>query len=74
VAYSRIVTLYDPTQWHELFVASSAVLPGCVCYLVGGVSLLVAWGGGLACIVADRIGGMGGAVVNAWILLVEILR
>ena len=73
MAYSRGVTLHDATQWHELFVAS-AVLPGSVCYLVGGVSLLVAWGGGLACIVADRIGGMVGAVVNAWILLVEILR
>ena len=52
----------------------AAVLPGSVYYLVGGVSLLVAWGGGLAWIVAGLIGGMVGAVVNAWILLVEILR
>ena len=130
MAYSRIVTLYDATQWHELFVASAgaaaalaglvfvavsinveriialhglperalqtillllaavvvsivglvprarhgwpsrssrlaAVLPGSVYYLVGGVSLLVAWGGGLAWIVAGFIGGMVGAVVNA---------
>ncbi len=50
------------------------MLPGSVYYLVGGVSLLAGWGGGLAWIAAGLIGGMVGAVVNAWILLVEILR
>ena len=50
------------------------VLPGCVFYLVGAVSLLTGWGGGLAWVVLGLIGGMVGAVGNAWILLVEILR
>lgn len=50
------------------------VLPGCVFYLVGAGSLLVGWGGGLAWVVLGLTGGMVGAVGNAWILLVEILR
>ena len=50
------------------------VVPGSVPYLVGAVSLLVATGGGLAWIALGIIGGMVGAVGNAWVLLVEILR
>jgi hypothetical protein len=52
----------------------AAILPGSLLYLVGGVSLLVGWGGGLAWVLAGLIGGMVGAVLNAWVLLVEILR
>ncbi len=52
----------------------AAVLPGSVYYLIGGVSLLAGWGGGLAWVTLGLIGGMVGAVVNAWILLVEIRR
>jgi hypothetical protein len=39
-----------------------------------GVSLLTRGGGGLCWLVAALIGGFVGAVVNAWILLVEIHR
>jgi modulator of FtsH protease len=52
----------------------AAVLPGSALYLVGAISLLAGSGGGLAWIAAGLIGGMVGAVVNAWVLLVEILR
>jgi hypothetical protein len=45
-----------------------------VVYLVGGVSLLAESGGGLAWLVLGIIGGIVGAVVNAWVLLVEIRR
>ena len=50
------------------------VVPGSVPYLVGAVSLLIGSGGGLAWIAVGILGAMIGAVVNAWVLLVEILR
>ncbi|HEU4999459.1 MAG TPA: hypothetical protein VFT68_10975 [Lapillicoccus sp.] len=50
------------------------VIPGSLPYLVGGISLLVATGGGLAWVAVGILGGMIGAVTNAWVLLVEILR
>jgi hypothetical protein len=61
---------------NRLWLASRtvAVLPGSVVYLVGGVSLLAESGGGLAWLVLGIIGGIVGAVVNAWVLLVEIRR
>ena len=48
--------------------------PGSVAYLVGGISILTHAGGGLAWIVVGVIGALVGAVLNAWVLLVEILR
>ena len=50
------------------------LLPGSVPYLVAGVSLLAGTGGGLAWVALGLVGGMVGAVSNAWVLLVEILR
>lgn len=50
------------------------VLPGSAFYLVGAVSLLAVTGGGLAWLVLGIISGIVGAVGNAWVLLVEILR
>lgn len=50
------------------------VLPGSAFYLVGAVSLLAVTGGGLAWVVLGIISGIVGAVGNAWVLLVEILR
>jgi modulator of FtsH protease len=50
------------------------VVPGSLPYLVCALSLLVGAGGGLAWIAAGIIGGMVGAVINAWVLLVEIRR
>lgn len=64
------------TRGHLSWSASRvlALLPGSVPYVVGGISLLAGQGGGLAWLVAGIIGAFVGAIVNAWVLLVEILR
>jgi modulator of FtsH protease len=49
-------------------------LAGAVLLLVGAASVLAAGGGGLYWIVAGIVFSVVGAVVNAWVLLVEILR
>ena len=50
------------------------MLPGTLPLVIGGVSVLAETGGGLYWIVAGIIGAIFGASVNAWVLLVEILR
>ena len=50
------------------------VLPGTVPFLVGALSMLARAGGGLYWIVGGMLGAILGASVNAWVLLVEILR
>lgn len=50
------------------------VLPGTLPLVIGAVSVLAETGGGLYWIVAGIIGAIFGASVNAWVLLVEILR
>jgi hypothetical protein len=45
-------------------------IAGTVPLILGGASMLIASGGGLYWIVA----GIAGAVTNAWMLLIEILR
>jgi modulator of FtsH protease len=47
---------------------------GIVPLLVGAVSVLAEAGGGLYWIAAGMIIGIAGAVANAWVFLVEILR
>ena len=47
---------------------------GSIAMLVGSVSLLAETGGGLYWILAGMALAIVGAVVNAWVLLVEILR
>jgi modulator of FtsH protease len=47
---------------------------GTVPYLVGGAMLLAGGDGGLYWVIAGVIGAIVGAVLNAWVLLVEILR
>jgi len=49
-------------------------LPGALAPVVGGVSLLAGAGGGLYWIAAGIIAAILGASVNAWVLMVEILR
>ena len=68
-------TLKD-TRGHSGWLLSRlvATVPGYVPYVVAGVSLLVEAGGGLRWLAAGIIGALIGAVVNAWELLVEILR
>jgi hypothetical protein len=53
-----------------MLVATAATLP----VIVGGASLLAETGGGLYWIAAGIVFAIAGAVANAWVLLVEILR
>ena len=50
------------------------VVPGTAPYVVGGASLLAEAGGGLYWVLAGFVGAVIGAVINAWVLLVEIQR
>jgi hypothetical protein len=50
------------------------VLVATVPTLIGGISLLAMKGGGFYWIVAGILGAIGGGIVNAWVLLIEILR
>ena len=56
--------------------ASRVVLPlfGTVPYLVGAVLLVIGTDAGMYWVFAGMIGATLAAVMNAWILLVEILR
>jgi hypothetical protein len=47
---------------------------GTVPFAIGGVSLLAETGGGLYWVVGGVLGALISAVINAWVLLVEILR
>ena len=49
-------------------------LLGSVPFAIAGLSLLVGSGGGLYWALAGVLGAIVGAVLNAWVLLVEILR
>ena len=65
-----------PRAGSERYLLSRVVLPlaGVFPLVVGAVSLIAGSGGGLYWIVAGVITTIFAAVVNAWILLVEILR
>ena len=61
-----------PRAWliSRLGVAAAATLP----MIVAGASLLAEAGGGLYWLVAGMVFAIVGAVANAWVLLIEILR
>ena len=65
-----------PRAGEESHLASSLVtaIPGTVLYVVAGASLLAESGGGLYWVLAGIVGAVIGAALNAWVLLVEILR
>jgi modulator of FtsH protease len=58
----------------HVFSAVVTTGPGTLAYLVGGISLIAGAGGGLYWILAGILGAIIGGVINAWVLLVEILR
>ncbi|HXP38481.1 MAG TPA: hypothetical protein VN817_12015 [Solirubrobacteraceae bacterium] len=58
---------------HPLF-HYALIVPGTVPPVIGGVSLIAHSGGGLYWTAAGIVGALLGAAVNAWVLLVEILR
>ena len=47
---------------------------GTVPFLVGGISLVAGGGGGLCWVLGGVIGALVGTIINAWVLLIEILR
>ena len=52
----------------------AVILAGTLPMIAAGISVLVGGGGGLYWLVPELIGGFAGAVLNAYILLVEIHR
>jgi hypothetical protein len=62
----------DPLLWTISRMASSAVAT--VPCAVAGISLIARWGGGLYWLAPTALLGIVGAVYNAWVLLVEIVR
>jgi hypothetical protein len=62
----------DPVLWlvSRMSATAMATVPG----LLAGISLVTRWGGGLYWLVPLSILGIAGAVYNAWVLLVEIVR
>ena len=63
----------DEPRYYLLSHFASAV-PGAVLLVVGAASLLAHGGGGLYWTMAGLVFSLVGAVLNAWVLLVEILR
>ena len=61
-----------PRAWFitRLLLPAAGIVP----VFVGGVSLIAEAGGGLYWIVGAIVFAIGGAVANAWVLLIEILR
>ncbi len=75
LAGSRLIASI-PREGGERHLSSRVLLPtaGLLPMLIGAVSLVANGGGGLYWIVGGMIVTIFAAVVNAWILLVEILR
>lgn len=62
----------DPWSWYASRVG--ATLVPTLCYLLGGISCVIRWGGGLYWLAPATLLAFLGAVYNAWVLLVEIIR
>jgi hypothetical protein len=69
---NAVETGKEPAQWRASRVGVR--LMGTVPLVVGGLSVLLETGGGLYWIAAGVVLAICGAVANAWVLLVEILR
>jgi len=62
----------DPVLWTISRMASTALAT--VPCAIAGLSLTILWGGGLYWLALTALLGIVGAVYNAWVLLVEIVR
>jgi modulator of FtsH protease len=62
----------DPVLWTISRMTSTALAT--VPCTLAGLSLTLHWGGGLYWLVPTALLGIAGAVYNAWVLLVEIVR
>jgi len=54
----------------QLALSASGTLP----FVVGAISLIAGAGGGLYWVLGGIVGALVGTVLNAWVLLIEILR
>jgi hypothetical protein len=75
LGYTARTTLRSD-RGHPTWMAATLLLmlPGSLPYTVAGITLLIGAGGGLPWVAAGLIGALTGAVINAWVLLVEIRR
>ena len=64
---------HDPAAWVPFFTAIIAAAATVPC-TVAGVSLALHGGGGFYWLASAALLGTVGAVYNAWVLLVEIVR
>jgi hypothetical protein len=65
----------EPTrEYVHPLVQFALIVPGTVPLVIGGATLLAQSGGGFYWIIGGIVGAVLGASVNAWVLLVEILR
>jgi hypothetical protein len=62
----------DPLSW--TLIPLIVVLAGTVPMMIAGISVLAGAGGGLYWLVAEIVLALVGAMSNAWVLLVEIVR
>lgn len=62
----------DPLNW--MLFPLIVVLAGTVPMVVAGISVLAGAGGGLYWLVAEIVLALTGAIANAWVLLIEIVR
>jgi hypothetical protein len=69
---NAVETGKEPAQWRASRIGVR--LMGTVPLVIGGLSILLETGGGLYWIAAGVVLAICGAVANAWVLLVEILR
>ena len=63
---------YEPSLWTLSRMVSTALAT--VPCTIAGISLAAKWGGGLYWLAPTALLGIVGAVYNAWVLLVEIVR
>jgi hypothetical protein len=70
------LTLRSRPRDEESYLVSALVLAGVgtLPFIVAGVSFLAAFGGGMTWVLTGFISAIVGAMINAWVLLVEILR
>ena len=76
VAVAALTLRSRPRGEEESFLVSALVLAGIgtLPFVVAGVSFLADFGGGMSWVLAGFIAAIVGAMMNAWVLLVEILR
>ena len=74
LAARRSLTGIERVEGRIVALRLGAVAAGTLPLLVGAISVLATAGGGLYWIAAGIVGAFAGAVLNAWVLLVEILR